>query len=53
MGVAMLMISGEFDLSVGSILAVATFVFALSLEGGIAPLPAFVFAMAVSAALGA
>ena len=51
-GVAMLMISGEFDLSVGSILAVATFVFALSLEGGIAPLPAFVFAMAVSAALG-
>ena len=51
-GVAMLMISGEFDLSVGSILAVATFVFALSLEGGIAPLPAFVLAMAVSAALG-
>lgn len=51
-GVAMLMISGEFDLSVGSILAVATFVFALSLEGGMAPPAALVFGLAVSAALG-
>lgn len=51
-GVAMLMISGEFDLSVGSILAVATFVFALSLEGGMAPLAALVLALAVSAVLG-
>ena len=52
-GVAMLMISGEFDLSVGSILAVATFVFALSLEAGVPPLAAFALAMAVSAGLGA
>ncbi|MXY94458.1 MAG: ABC transporter permease [Caldilineaceae bacterium SB0664_bin_27] len=51
-GVAMLMISGEFDLSVGSILAVATFVFALSLEAGTAPLAALVLALAVSAVLG-
>lgn len=51
-GVAMLMISGEFDLSVGSILAVATFVFALSLEGGMAPLAALVLALAASAVLG-
>lgn len=51
-GVAMLMISGEFDLSVGSILAVATFVFALSLERGMAPLAALVLALAVSAVLG-
>ncbi len=51
-GVAMLMISGEFDLSVGSILAVATFVFALCLEGGMTPLLALAFALAVSAGLG-
>ncbi len=30
-GVAMLMITGEFDLSVGSIVAVAAFVFAITL----------------------
>ncbi|MEW5959491.1 MAG: ABC transporter permease [Chloroflexota bacterium] len=51
-GVAMLMISGEFDLSVGSTLAVAGYVFALTLEGGMAPLPAMALALGVSALLG-
>ena len=51
-GVAMLMISGEFDLSVGSILAVAAFVFAITLEGGLPALPAMLLALAVSASLG-
>ena len=39
-GVAMLMIAGEFDLSVGSTFAVASFVWALSMNAGLAPLPA-------------
>jgi simple sugar transport system permease protein len=51
-GVAMLMISGEFDLSVGSILAVAAFVFAITLEGGLPAVPAMLLALAVSATLG-
>ncbi|NPA90664.1 MAG: ABC transporter permease [Chloroflexi bacterium] len=51
-GVAMLMISGEFDLSVGSIFAVASYVFALSLNRGIHPLLALTLALAVSAFLG-
>ena len=45
-GVAMLMISGEFDLSVGSILAVAAFVFAITLEGGLPAVPAMLLALA-------
>ena len=36
LGVAMLMISGEFDLSVGSTLAVAAYVFAILMEFGFA-----------------
>jgi simple sugar transport system permease protein len=51
-GVAMLMISGEFDLSVGSTLAVASYVFALTLEGGSSPLVAMLLALGVSALLG-
>ncbi len=51
-GVAMLMISGEFDLSVGSTLAVAAYVFALTLESGTAPVVAMLLALAVSALLG-
>ncbi|MEM7116617.1 MAG: ABC transporter permease [Chloroflexota bacterium] len=35
LGVAMLMISGEFDLSVGSTLAVAAYVFAILMEHGL------------------
>lgn len=51
-GVAMLMISGEFDLSVGSTFAVASYVFALSLNAGIAPVASLVLALVVSAILG-
>lgn len=51
-GVAMLMVSGEFDLSVGSTFAVASYVFALSLNAGLAPLLALLLALAVSALLG-
>lgn len=51
-GVAMLMISGEFDLSVGSTLAVAAYVFALTLEAGLPAIPAALLALAVSALLG-
>jgi len=52
-GVAMLMIAGEFDLSVGSTFAVASFVWALSMNAGLAPLPAMLLALLVSASLGA
>ncbi len=51
-GVAMLMISGEFDLSVGSTLAVASYIFALTLESGVSPLLAMLLALGVSALLG-
>jgi simple sugar transport system permease protein len=51
-GVAMLMISGEFDLSVGSTLAVAVYIFALSLESGMQPLLALTLALGASAILG-
>jgi len=50
--VAMLMISGEFDLSVGSIFAVASYVFALTLNAGVAPPAALLLALLVSAILG-
>ena len=52
-GVAMLMIAGEFDLSVGSNLAVASFVFASTLNAGVAPFPAMLLALLVSTLLGA
>jgi len=51
-GVAMLMISGEFDLSVGSTFAVASYVFALSMNTGVAPIVALLLALIVSALLG-
>ncbi|MGB0386528.1 MAG: ABC transporter permease [Ardenticatenaceae bacterium] len=51
-GVAMLMISGEFDLSVGSILAVASYVFALTLESGMPVIPAFLITLLVAGILG-
>ena len=50
--VAVLMITGEFDLSVGSTLAVAGYVFAMSINGGVSPLLAMVIALLVSAMLG-
>ena len=52
-GMAMLMISGEFDLSVGSTFAVTSYVFALAMNAGVAPLPAMLFALLISALLGA
>jgi simple sugar transport system permease protein len=51
-GVAMLMIAGEFDLSVGANLAVASFVFAWALNAGIAALPAMIISVVVSSLLG-
>ena len=51
-GVAMLMISGEFDLSVGSTFAVASYVFALSMNAGVPPIVALLLALIVSALLG-
>ena len=52
-GVALLMIAGEFDLSVGSTFAVASYVFALTMNAGVPPLPAMLLALLVSALLGA
>ena len=52
-GVATLMIAGEFDLSVGSNFAVASFVFALTMSAGLPPLLAMVLAVLISMALGA
>ncbi len=51
-GVANLMISGEFDLSVGSTFAVASFVFAISLNAGVPTVLALILALAISAVLG-
>ncbi|MBN1315023.1 MAG: ABC transporter permease [Anaerolineales bacterium] len=51
-GVAMLMIAGEFDLSVGANFAVASFVLALTLNAGISPLLALLLALLSSALLG-
>lgn len=51
-GVAFLMISGEFDLSVGSNMAVAGYIFLLSLLAGIHPLVAMLLALGMSTLLG-
>jgi len=51
-GVAMLMIAGEFDLSVGSNFAVASYVWAVLMNAGVPPLLAMVIAIASSAILG-
>lgn len=51
-GVAFLMISGEFDLSVGSNMAVAGYIFLLSLLAGIPPVVAMLLALGVSTLLG-
>ncbi|HXV98437.1 MAG TPA: ABC transporter permease [Anaerolineae bacterium] len=51
-GVAFLMISGEFDLSVGSTLAVASYVFALALGAEVPATLAMILALAISALLG-
>ena len=51
-GVAILMIAGEFDLSVGSTFAVASYVFALSMNAGVPPVLAMVLALIISCLLG-
>ena len=51
-GVAMLMIAGEFDLSVGANLAVASYVFAWALNAGVPAIPAMLIAIAASSLLG-
>ncbi len=51
-GVAMLMISGEFDLSVGSNFAIASYVLALNLIAGTPVIPAILLAILVSSSLG-
>ena len=51
-GVAMLMISGEFDLSVGSTLAVGGYIFVLALSSGWPLLLAFILVLIVGAVLG-
>jgi simple sugar transport system permease protein len=52
-GVALLMIAGEFDLSVGSVFAVTSFVFAISMNEGVPPVFALTFALLISTLLGA
>ena len=52
-GVTMLMIAGEFDLSVGSVLGVSSMAFALMVRAGWPHLPAFGAALALAAAIGA
>jgi simple sugar transport system permease protein len=51
-GVAFLMISGEFDLSVGSVLAVGGYVYLLSLLAGVHPLLGMLLALVICALLG-
>jgi len=51
-GVAMLMIAGEFDLSVGSNFAVASYVWAILMNAGVPPLVAMVVAVLCSTILG-
>lgn len=52
-GVALLMIAGEFDLSVGSNFAVASYVWAILLNAGIPPFWAMLLAVGSSVLLGA
>jgi simple sugar transport system permease protein len=52
-GVALLMIAGEFDLSVGSNFAVASYVWALLMNAGVPPLVAMAIAVVSSTILGA
>jgi len=51
-GVSILMIAGEFDLSVGSNFAVASYVFVLSLKAGMNPILSMLTALLVSAGFG-
>lgn len=52
MGQAMVIISGEFDLSVGSVYAFVSMIFVILLQDGVNPYAAFVLAMGLSALIG-
>ncbi|HSJ53195.1 MAG TPA: ABC transporter permease [Anaerolineae bacterium] len=52
-GVATLMIAGEFDLSVGSNFAVASYVWAILMNAGVSPVAAMILAVLSSVFLGA
>ena len=51
-GTAMVITSGEFDLSVGSVYAFVSMIFLLLIQGGITPFAAFLLSMALSAGIG-
>jgi simple sugar transport system permease protein len=51
-GVGVLMIAGEFDLSVGSVLAFCSLVFARLFSAGVHPVPALLLAVAAGMAIG-
>lgn len=51
-GQAMVIISGEFDLSVGSVYAFVSMIFLLLMQTALGPAGAFVLAMALAAAIG-
>ena len=51
-GQAMVIISGEFDLSVGSVYAFVSMIFLMLLNAHVAPLPAFVLAMLLGLLIG-
>ena len=52
MGVTILMIAGEFDISVGSVFALAPMVMAISLVAGFSFAPAVLFGLAAAAGIG-
>jgi simple sugar transport system permease protein len=52
MGQAMVIISGEFDLSVGSVYAFVSMIFVILLQDGVNPFAALALAMALSALIG-
>ena len=52
-GVTLLMIAGEFDLSVGSLMAIGAFLYGLHTSNGINPLQALFLALLIPALLGA
>ncbi len=52
LGIGMLMICGEFDLSIGSILPLSSYIFTCQLVGGMNPILALLVALAAGAAMG-
>ncbi|TVR66424.1 MAG: ABC transporter permease [Spirochaetaceae bacterium] len=52
LGIGMLLIAREFDLSISSIIPICAFIFALLLEAGMYPLAAFFVTLPVGAAMG-